>query len=303
MKNFPLTFPVIVFAVLASFGGAGAQQAGIVPIPPQPIPGPPVPIVQPSGVTISLTTPAYNFSEQPQSARPGIPGFQATVTLANNTDGDIPFEFPTPLDAQRHFLFRVFDSSNRLVWDSGNGLASAHVITHSTLARHSAWSQSAFVPHIVKGSLLAPGVYTLEAIINGSPEFSANASFKVLRAINPPPPVGMSGIKGVALIGPIRPVEILGQPNTAPLPYAVIRVSGPILPMSLGALIRAPIFTQTVKADAQGRFQVAVPPGRYTVTGEPPNPGSPFPRGSTQDVTVKANEFTEITVQYDSGIR
>jgi len=102
-----------------------------------------------------------------------------------------------------------------------------------------------------------------------------------------------SGIRGQAIAGPISPVERLGHPNTRPLPGAVITVQAE------GA--RKEIARQ--KADDHGCFVLVLPKGSYLLVPLPPRPGSSRPHASSQSVKVESNKFTEVTVQYDTGIR
>lgn len=105
--------------------------------------------------------------------------------------------------------------------------------------------------------------------------------------------VGASGIQGVAIEGPITPVERPGVPNTRPLAYAIITVQ----PAGGGAEIARQ------QADASGQFQIALNPGTYLIVPLPPQPGSFYPRGIPQTVTVPAGQFVNVTAQYDTGIR
>jgi hypothetical protein len=104
---------------------------------------------------------------------------------------------------------------------------------------------------------------------------------------------GASGIQGVAVEGPISPVERPGVPNTRPLPGAIITVQ----PAGGGAEIARQ------QADANGAFQIPLAPGSYLIVPLPPQPGAFFPRGTPQAVTVPAGMFVNVTVQYDTGIR
>jgi hypothetical protein len=104
---------------------------------------------------------------------------------------------------------------------------------------------------------------------------------------------GASGIQGVAVEGPIAPVERPGVPNTRPLPGAIITVQ----PAGGGPEIARQ------QADASGQFQIPLAPGSYLIVPLPPPPGAFFPRGTPQTVTVPAGVFVNVTVQYDTGIR
>jgi hypothetical protein len=107
-----------------------------------------------------------------------------------------------------------------------------------------------------------------------------------------PTPSTRTGIKGVAMEGPITPVSRPGVPNSQPLPNAVIMVE----PAGGGKVI-----TQVV-ADSQGRFQVLLPPGTYLLVPVAPK-GQLVPRGISETVTVPAQGFAQVVVNYDTGIR
>jgi len=96
----------------------------------------------------------------------------------------------------------------------------------------------------------------------------------------------------VAIVGPISPVVRPGVPNTKPLAGAVILVETP-----RGRVV------EWVVADKNGRFHVNVGPGTYRLVPLPPHPGDMLPRGTPQTVVVKAGDDTDVTVDYDSGIR
>jgi hypothetical protein len=98
-----------------------------------------------------------------------------------------------------------------------------------------------------------------------------------------------SGVRGTVRIGPISPVQQQGQPSDAP--YAADLV----VTDSAGAVVAR------VRSGADGSFGVDLAPGSYTITGAtgttPPTPPGP------QAFTVRAHEFSVVTLAYDSGIR
>jgi hypothetical protein len=110
------------------------------------------------------------------------------------------------------------------------------------------------------------------------------------RAHNPP---AATGIEGVALVGPIAPVERPGVPNTRPMAGAIITVQ----PAGGGAEIAR------VRADSAGRFVLHLTPGRYLIVPLPPRSGQVLPRGIPETVVVPAGALTSVVVNYDSGIR
>jgi hypothetical protein len=101
-------------------------------------------------------------------------------------------------------------------------------------------------------------------------------------------PQADSGIKGLVTIGPISPVEHQAEPNLRPYSATIMiqRANGTA--------------AATVSSGQDGRFSVALPPGDYVVV---PQNGSPLPRAESQQVTVDPHQFTEVEIQYDSGIR
>jgi hypothetical protein len=104
---------------------------------------------------------------------------------------------------------------------------------------------------------------------------------------------GASGIRGVAMAGPIFPVERPGIPNTRPLANAIITVQ----PDGGGAEIARQ------RTDANGRFEIPLAPGVYRIVPLPPDPTAILPRGEPQTVTVRDGSFTDVVVNYDTGIR
>jgi hypothetical protein len=104
----------------------------------------------------------------------------------------------------------------------------------------------------------------------------------------PSPTVVDSGIRGIVLLGPTCAAESPAGPCTTPYAAQIV-----ILDEEDHEVAR-------VTSGADGRFEVPLPPGQYTVA---PVPGDPFPSAAPQDVTVVAGSFTEIEVNYDSGIR
>jgi hypothetical protein len=102
-----------------------------------------------------------------------------------------------------------------------------------------------------------------------------------------------SGIRGIAVAGPVSPVERPGVPNTRPLPGAIITVR----PARGGEEIARQ------HADQNGRFEIVLEPGTYLVVPLPPRANASLPRGKTETVEVPVNRFVEMVVHYDTGIR
>lgn len=52
----------------------------------------------------------------------------------------------------------------------------------------------------------------------------------------------------------------------------------------------------------QGEFRIELPPGTYQI--HPENlTGAPLPEAPPENVTVKSGTFTEVRIQFDSGVR
>ncbi len=58
----------------------------------------------------------------------------------------------------------------------------------------------------------------------------------------------------------------------------------------------------SVVSGEDGMFEIEVDPGSYVLVPTSPNPGAP-PFADEQDVEVIEGAFTEVAIQYDSGIR
>ncbi len=100
-----------------------------------------------------------------------------------------------------------------------------------------------------------------------------------------------SGIHGQVTLGPTCPVQRPNDPNCADKPYQT----------SLIVLTEDGKLAANVQSDAQGNFTVGLMPGNYIVSPAPSN--RPLPRAAPQPVRVNDNQFTDITIQFDTGIR
>lgn len=102
-------------------------------------------------------------------------------------------------------------------------------------------------------------------------------------------PVGAQGIQGIVLLGPQCPVESLEDP-CPDLPYQTwidVRTARGVL-------------VGRVQSDADGQFRVGLPSGAYILD---PESGNPFPIASKMAVDVADGVFTDVTVNFDTGIR
>lgn len=98
-----------------------------------------------------------------------------------------------------------------------------------------------------------------------------------------------SGIRGRVQLGPTCPVETRDVPCVTP--YAAVLV---ILDADQREVAR-------VTSDANGTFEVALGPGTYTLAPTPG--GDPFPSAAPQAVSVTQGAYTEVEINYDTGIR
>jgi hypothetical protein len=101
----------------------------------------------------------------------------------------------------------------------------------------------------------------------------------------------VSGVKGRSLIGPMCPVVQEGTPcpdQPYPTTFIVFTTGG-------SEALR-------FQTDAEGKFQVSLPPGEYILHPDRPE-GSPLPFAPDVPFTVIEGQFTNIIVTFDSGIR
>ncbi len=103
-----------------------------------------------------------------------------------------------------------------------------------------------------------------------------------------------SGITGAVVAGPQCPVVGPDSgPDCADQPLAAT-----VVVKSADSRLEVTRFT----TGADGRFRVPLYPGQYWLDPLPVSPTG-LPLGKPRSVTVVAGQFTEITVQYDTGIR
>lgn len=100
-----------------------------------------------------------------------------------------------------------------------------------------------------------------------------------------------SGIEGQVLLSPTSPVVSSDKPRTDKPYKAKLKILNQD---------REEIF-QT-DTDDEGRFKIALEPGEYIISPVAPNLNRP-PYPEEQKIIVKSNEFTKVTVLFDTGIR
>ena len=107
-------------------------------------------------------------------------------------------------------------------------------------------------------------------------------------SIYSPTPRG-SGIEGQVLIGPMCPVVQQGQVCPDQPYQATLMVNSPT-----GERI------VQVQTEKDGTFKILLAPGEYILHPESPNV---MPFAQEQPFVVEEGKFTQVTVNYDSGIR
>jgi hypothetical protein len=101
-----------------------------------------------------------------------------------------------------------------------------------------------------------------------------------------------SGIRGLVTLGPTCPVQVEGDPQPCSTTYAATLE---IHDQASDRLIT------TVTSGADGRFEVRLAPGTYRIV---PQVAEVLPVAApVEDVVVAAGRFTEVLVDFDSGIR
>ena len=120
-------------------------------------------------------------------------------------------------------------------------------------------------------------------------QFITGVLILLLATCSAEPASTTSGVEGQVFIGPVCPVVQEGQ-ECPDKPYQATLVVN----NSNGREI------VKVQTDEQGRFKIPLEPGEYILHPESPNV---MPYASEQTFAVVSGRFTQITVNYDSGIR
>jgi len=103
---------------------------------------------------------------------------------------------------------------------------------------------------------------------------------------------GDSGIEGQALISPAHPGPVRqGEPGSAPFKTTIV-----VWDTTDGREVTR------VETGSDGRFRIALRPGIYRV-GSPQQQGRFLPRTSEETVSVTSGKFTQVTLNFDSGMR
>ena len=280
-----------------------------------------VPEVAAGGLQVSLNTSGYKFiaadpvvpttTPKTRAAEPGASrdSFAASALLVNRSASDVAFVFPNPPAAERHWTFRVFDSTGGLVWESDADVIAAQVTTEANLGKGARWKRNILVPLKLDGKWLEPGSYTLEASIDADHQLGATAIFQVVPPpLSPPPLEKNTGIRGRVTIG--------AEDAEKAFAGALVKVREIL---NEGVLSERPPFVWSGSANEKGEFQVLSPAGKFLVSAIgvrlPTAQGAAAallptaPKGIV--VTVAAGQFSEVAIRFggpnpppgDTGIR
>lgn len=107
-------------------------------------------------------------------------------------------------------------------------------------------------------------------------------------------PVAPSGIRGTVLLGPTCPVESTPGAND-PVPCVTPYSANLVVLDGESAVVKR------VTSEADGTFEVNVPPGDYVVT--PSTGADTYPIAQPVPVTVFAGQYASVEINYDTGIR
>jgi hypothetical protein len=104
-------------------------------------------------------------------------------------------------------------------------------------------------------------------------------------------PAPSSGIEGYVTAGPTCPGPVrIGATGCQDQPYQAMIA---ILDTNNNQVTQ-------FQTDIMGYFKISLEPGTYLLH---PEPGNPLPRASDQTIVVNDGQFTQISIDYDTGIR
>jgi len=106
-----------------------------------------------------------------------------------------------------------------------------------------------------------------------------------------PSPTPSSGIQGNVTEGPTCP---------GPVPVASTQCHDRPYHATIQVLNSDRQMITQFQTDLNGHFKVSIPPGSYILH---PLPGQPFPHAVDQTVNVNANQYTQVAIVYDTGLR
>jgi hypothetical protein len=109
----------------------------------------------------------------------------------------------------------------------------------------------------------------------------------------PMPPGGT--LEGKVTIGPLQPVERVGQPTSTPAPEVFTSRSLNIFQADGKTLVTSLHF------NPDGTYRVSLPPGTYVV--DIPHTGIGFARPLPKTITIHSGETVQLDIDIDTGIR
>ena len=99
-----------------------------------------------------------------------------------------------------------------------------------------------------------------------------------------------TGIRGTVLWGLVKPgPSKLGQKDEAPLRASF-------------AVFEADNKVAEFESDRNGHFEVSLPPGDYTIVPDKRTP-VPFPESQKTQVSVPVDDFAEVTIRLETGMK
>ena len=108
---------------------------------------------------------------------------------------------------------------------------------------------------------------------------------------SPVPSFGTSGIRGIVHLGPTCEGATRASPCIEPYAAALLILDAD-----------EEVVAELISG-VDGTFEVTLPPGIYTVQPVPPENGDQVPAAQPLSVVVGDGEYTEIGIDYDTGIR
>jgi hypothetical protein len=111
--------------------------------------------------------------------------------------------------------------------------------------------------------------------------------------IIPPPPAGT--LQGHVTIGPLQPVERVGQPTPTPNPEVFTSRSLNIFQADGKNLVTS------IHFNPDGSYRVSLQPGTYVV--DIPHTGIGFARPLPKTITIHSGETVQLDIDIDTGIR
>lgn len=131
----------------------------------------------------------------------------------------------------------------------------------------------------------------LRVVLTGALAFGLSACGpELLASPTPAPSVLDSGIRGIVLLSPTCAVQ-LADASPCVKPY----VARLVIADTDGNTVAE------VTSASDGTFEVKLPAGDYTIQPEPGDGGDPS--GTPQSVTVAPDDYVDVEIDYDTGIR